>query len=92
MVSKSWRRFVLSSVTAVLLLLPAALQAAEPRVSHADAVARIAEPAQWLSRLWEGVTGLWQAATGMTTGQGDPGDSPTNDSGLTIDPDGKPGG
>ena len=92
MVSKSWRRFVLSSVTAVLLMLPAALQAAEPRASHADAVARIAEPAQWLNRLWEGVTGLWQVAAGMTTSPGDPGDSPTNDSGLTIDPDGRPGG
>jgi hypothetical protein len=96
MISKSWRRVLLPSVAvAALLLLPAASQAA-PRASHANApdrVARIAEPAQWLNRLWEAVTGFWQAATaGNPTGQGDPADPPASDSGLSIDPDGGHGG
>lgn len=96
MISKSWHRVLLSSLAAALLLLPVASQAA-PRASRvAVAVDRIAEPAQWLTRLWEAVSGLWQTVTASdqtnATGQGDPGETPTNDGGITIDPDGKPGG
>lgn len=99
MLSKSWRRILLSSVAAALLLLPAASQAA-PRTSPAapatfsvNAGERIAGPAQWLNRLWEAVTGLWQSATaGNPPGQGAPGDAPASDSGLSIDPDGGHGG
>jgi hypothetical protein len=92
--SKTCRRIVLLSLAAALLRLPAASQAA-PRASRADigTVARIAEPAQWLGRLWEAVTGLWKSATAgdQTTGTtGSGGTTPSSDSGNTIDPDGKP--
>jgi len=99
MLSKSWRRIFLSSAAAAVLLLPAASQAA-PRAAHArpvKALDRIAEPAQWLNRIWEAVTVLWQTTTtggsGQgATGQGVPSDTSTSDSGLSIDPDGGNGG
>ena len=93
--SKTFRCIVL---LALVLLLPAASQAA-PRASRTDlgTVARIAEPAQWLSRLWETVTGLWKSAaagdqTTGTTGSGDTGGATANgDAGASIDPDGHHG-
>jgi len=93
--SKTCRRIILLSL---VLLLPAASQAA-PRASRADlgTMARIAEPAQWLSRLWETVAGLWKSATAGdqasgTTGSGDTGGATTNgDAGASIDPDGNHG-
>jgi hypothetical protein len=96
--SKTFRRIALLSLAAALLLLPAASQAA-PRASRADigTVARIAEPAQWLSRLWETVTGLWKSVTAGdqttgTAGSGDTGGATTNgDAGASIDPDGNHG-
>jgi hypothetical protein len=98
MISKSWRRVVLSSLAMTLLLLPVASQAA-PRVLRAETgtVSRIAEPAQWLTGLWEAVTGLWQTMTAgdqtHTNGPGDSGGTSdlNGDSGNTIDPDGNHG-
>jgi hypothetical protein len=92
--SKACRCIVLLSL---VLLLPAVSQAA-PRAPRADigTVARIAEPAQWLNRLWETVTGLWKSATagdqtaGTTGSGGTGGATVSSDSGNTIDPDGKP--
>ena len=99
MISRSWRRVVLSSLAAVLLLLPAASQAAPrpSRTSPVNAVEQVAEPTQWLGRFWEAVTGLWQAMTAgsQTNTNGLGGSNGTSDlngdSGNTIDPDGNHG-
>jgi hypothetical protein len=91
--TKAWRRLLLSVLAAAVLLLPAVSQAApRPAVSALSAGAH-AGPAQWLARMWHGLTGLWQTVTGAAdTGQGGAaGSSTTGDAGASIDPDGHHG-
>jgi hypothetical protein len=92
MISTSWRRVLLSALVAALFVLPIAAQAAprapRPHTSAAH-LSNIAEPMRWLSRMWQGVAGLWQAATAAATGTS--GSSTNGDSGASIDPDGHHG-
>lgn len=98
MSSKSQRRILLSVLALALFLLPSmsgvAQAAGRPR-AEAPAVAHLAAPAQWLARIWQGVSGLWQAviasdSTGGTTSQPGGGTTSNGDAGITIDPDGRP--
>lgn len=94
--TKAWRRVLLSLLAVAVLLLPAVSQAA-PRAAQAPrpaAASMHAGPAQWLARMWHGLTGLWQTVTEAagTGGEGGAaGSSTTGDAGASIDPDGHHG-
>jgi hypothetical protein len=94
--TKTWRRVLLSVLAAAVLLLPAVSQAAPravqaPRPAVSAAGGAHAGPAQWLARMWHGVTGLWQTVAAAAGTGAAAGSSTTGDSGASIDPDGHHG-